>query len=235
MICLCDYRTPRAALASLKKRGFEIIQLPPDPSLPEPVNGHTDLLLFIIAGHLLIRESYYFTALTDVDDLCKKAGLKRMISTEEADTEYPRDCGLCAAISGNNIIYCEKSADKKLLRLGIAHGYSLLSVPQGYTKCSCAILADGSVITSDEGIARVTRDAGIDTLLISAGHIDLPGYNYGFIGGASGLCENTLYFCGNIKAHPDYEKIEEFAEKHCTKIVSLSEERLYDVGSLIFI
>lgn len=235
MICICDYRTPRAVLNPLKERGFDIIQLPPDPSLPYPVNGHTDLLVFIIEGYLLTRESYYYTALADIDKLCKKARLKRMISTEEAGAKYPRDCGLCAAISGKNIIYCEKSADRKLLRMGIARGYSLLNVPQGYTKCSCAILADGSIITSDEGIVRVTRAAGIDTLAVSAGHIDLPGYDYGFIGGASGLCGNTLYFCGNIKAHPDYEKIAGFSEKHKTEIVSLSEERLYDVGSLVFI
>lgn len=235
MICLCDYRTPSCILDSLKERGFDIIQLPPDPSLPEPVNGHTDLLVFIIEGYLLTREKYYYSALSDIDKLCKKARLKRMISTEEAGSKYPRDCGLCAAISGNKIIYCEKSADPKLLRMGIANGYSLLNVPQGYTKCSCAILADGAIITSDEGIARITRAAGIDTLLICAGHIELPGYDYGFIGGASGLCGNTLYFCGDIKSHPDYEKIKEFAEKHVTEIVALSSEPLYDVGSLVFI
>ncbi len=158
-----------------------------------------------------------------------------MITTEKAGANYPLDCGLCAAISGNNILYCDKSADRKLLQMATAYGYSLLRVPQGYTKCSCAILADGAIITSDAGIERVTRAAGIDTLLISAGHVDLPGYNYGFIGGASGLCGNTLYFAGRIEDHPDYETIKDFSEKHGTELVSLGDEKLYDVGSLLFI
>ena len=38
MICICDYRTPSGVLDSLKKE-FEILQLPPDSSLPEAVNG----------------------------------------------------------------------------------------------------------------------------------------------------------------------------------------------------
>jgi hypothetical protein len=235
MICVCDIRTPRSVLDSLNERGFDIVQLPPDPSLPDPVSGHSDLLLFIIDGYLLTREDYYLTAPADIDRLCKKARLKRMITTEKADAKYPHDCGLCAAISGQNLLYCEKSTDKKLLRLGTAYGYSLLSVPQGYTKCSCAILADGAIITSDEGIERVTRAAGIDTLLISAGHVDLPGYNYGFIGGASGLYGNTLYFAGRIEDHPNYEMIMDFSKKHGTELISLGNGKLYDVGSLLFI
>lgn len=235
MICVCDIRTPRSVLDSLKERGFEILQLPPDPSLPDPVSGHSDLLVFIIDGYLLTREDYYHQAYVEIDRLCKKARFKRMITTEKAGAKYPLDCGLCAAISGKNILYCDKSADRKLLRMATAYGYSLLRVPQGYAKCSCAILADGAIITSDEGIERVTRAAGIDTLLISAGHVDLPGYNYGFIGGASGLCGNTLYFAGRIEDHPDYEAIKVFSEKHGTELVSLGDGKLYDVGSLFFI
>jgi len=235
MICVCDIRTPRSVLDQLKERGFEIIHLPPDTSLPHPVCGHSDLLVFIIYGYLLTREDYYHKSFVEIDRLCKKARLKPMITTEKAGAKYPLDCGLCAAISGRNILYCEKSADRKLLRMGTAYGYTLLSVPQGYTKCSCAILADGAIITSDEGIANITRKAGIDTLIISAGHVDLPGYDYGFIGGASGLCGNTLYFAGRIEDHPNYETIREFSRKHGTEILSLGDGKLYDVGSLLFI
>ncbi len=234
MICVCDYRTPRGVLDSLKKE-FEIIQLPPDPSLPEAVNGHSDLLIFILEKHLITRKSYYRSARNEIDLICEKGNLGLILSDTQAGDIYPNDCGLCAAISNNKIICRKLSADVQILRLASSLGYTVLDVPQGYSKCSCAVLADGAIITSDRGIVKIALKSGIDTLLISEGNIDLPGYPYGFIGGATGLGGNTLYFCGNIKAHPDHNAIEDFAYKHNTKCVSLSEERLYDIGSLFFI
>lgn len=235
MICICDYRTPHRVLDSLRERCFEIIQLPPDPSLPAPVNGHADLLLFILDRFLFTRRNYYAIARKEIDAICRTAGFDLILSDKKADNAYPDDCGLCAAISGNNIICRETSTDPALLSLAHNSRCSILNVPQGYAKCSCAILADGAIITADRGIAKITQRAGINTLVITPGYVDLPGYDYGFIGGASGLCGKTLYFCGNIEKHPDHEKIMEFAKKHNTDVVSLSDEHLYDVGSLIFI
>ncbi|MBQ3228557.1 MAG: hypothetical protein IJB43_08245 [Clostridia bacterium] len=234
MICVCDYRTPKGVLDSLKK-DFEIIQLPPDTSLPEAVNGHSDLLIFKIDNKLVTRKSYYRTAKDKIDLICDKGGLELVLSETKAGDKYPSDCGLCAAVSGRKIICRKASTDVEILRLADDPGYNLLNVPQGYSKCSCAVLADGAIITADRGIAKVTLENGIDTLLISEGNVELPGYAYGFIGGATGLCKNTLYFCGNLESHPDHTAIEEFARKHSTKCVSLSEEKLYDVGSLLFI
>ena len=234
MICVCDYRTPKGVLDSLKK-DFEIIQLPPDTSMPEAVNGHSDLLIFKIDNKLVTRKSYYRTAKDKIDLICDKGGLELVLSEAKTGDKYPSDCGLCAAVSGKNIICKKVAADGEILRLADDFGYKVINVHQGYSKCSCAVLADGAIITADRGIAKNTLENGIDTLLISEGNVELPGYAYGFIGGATGLCENTLYFCGNLESHPDHTAIEEFARKHSTKCVSLSEEKLYDVGSLLFI
>lgn len=234
MTCVCDYRTPRCVLDSLKK-DFEIIQLPPDNSLPEAVNGHSDLLIFKIDNKLVTRKSYYRTAEDKIDLICEKCGLELILSNAEAGDKYPSDCGLCAAVSGRNIICRKASVDEEILRLADVLGYNLINVPQGYSNCSCAVLADGAIITADRGIAKVTLENGIDTLLITEGNVELPGYAYGFIGGATGLGGNILYFCGNLESHPDHAAIKEFASNHNTKCVSLSDEKLYDVGSLLFI
>ena len=234
MICVCDYRTPAGVLDSLKKE-FNIVQLPPDPSLPDAVCGHSDLLIFRLENYLITRKSYYHKAKKEIDLICEKASLELVLSDADVEDKYPKDCGLCAAVSADKIICKESSADSQILRLANSLGYKVSDVNQGYTKCSCAILADGAVITADRGIASVTLKNGIDTLLISEGHIDLPGYSYGFIGGATGLCDNKLYFCGDIKTHPDHESIENFAKKHGTECVSLCCDMLYDVGTLIFI
>lgn len=233
MICVCDYRTPQGALDALKKF-FDIIQLPPDTSLPEAVNGHSDLLIFKLDNKLVTRKSYYRTAKDKIDIICEKCGLELILSDAESGDKYPNDCGLCAAVSGRNIICRKASADEVILHFADDFGYSVLDVHQGYSKCSCAVLADGAIITADRGIAKVTECAGIDTLVVTPGHIDLPGYDFGFIGGATGLCGNKLYFCGNLNFHPDHIAIKEFAQKHNTECISLSDEKLYDVGSIFF-
>jgi hypothetical protein len=234
MICVCDYRTPASVLDSLKKE-FNIVQLPPDTSLPEAVCGHSDLLIFRLGNHLITRKSYYPAAKGEIDFICEEASLELILSNSEAGKKYPKDCSLCAAISGDNIICRKASADSEILRLADSLGYKVSDVNQGYSKCSCAILADGAIITADRGIAAVARENGIEALLISEGHIDLPGYSHGFIGGATGLCGSKLYFCGDLKTHPDSEAIEAFAKQHNTECVSLCNGNLFDVGTLIFI
>ena len=209
--------------------------MPADPSLPDPVNGHTDLIVFYHDKSITVRTDYYAKNRELIDGICSKRYLSKWESDSISGNKYPFDCGLCATVIGNNFLYCDKSTDISLTERFGASGYKCINLPQGYVKCSCAILADGSIITADKGIEKITKAEGIDTLLISPGHVDLPGYDYGFIGGASGLCGNTLYFCGNLDLHSDCETIKEFARKHGTDCVSLGENRLYDVGSLIFL
>lgn len=71
---------------------------------------------------------------------------------------------------------CKSSADKLLC----------VDVPQGYTRCCLLPVDDTSFITSDIGIANALISAGADVLVIEKGHIELTGFNYGFIGGCAG-------------------------------------------------
>ena len=87
------------------------------------------------------------------------------------------------------------------------------------------------VITQDKTIYEALQKDGIPSLLITAGHIALPGYDTGFIGGASlALAGNTTAFFGKIEDHPDYERIRAFAEGLGATLLSLSNEVLTDCG-----
>jgi hypothetical protein len=85
------------------------------------------------------------------------------------------------------------------------------------------------------GIANKLRNLGVNVLLIEPGHISLPPYEYGFIGGASGVCGDKVYFLGNIKLHPDGERMEKFIRDAGLIPVNLSDEPLVDLGGLMFI
>ncbi len=224
MICICDSRFDLQC-------DLEVIKLPRDPFLSVRVGNHTDLLIFILEDTLITRRSYYAIANREIDRICREGNLKLMLSDEVSGEKYPLDCGLCAAVAGKTVICRKRITDPEILKLAREKGYSVVNVRQGYAKCSTAVLADGAVITADTGIAKAVRDS----LLIREGYIDLPGFGYGFIGGASGLYNDTLCFCGKIEDHPDYEAIKDFAQKHGTKLCSLGEHKLFDVGTLFFI
>ena len=75
----------------------------------------------------------------------------------------------------------------------------------------------------------------IDVLLIEKGHVALDGFEYGFLGGASGCIENTVYFNGDLSKHPDFEKICRFIESQNCRVRYFEGEPLADIGSVIYL
>ena len=96
-------------------------------------------------------------------------------------------------------------------------------------------MSEKAAITADPSLHKALTENGADTLLVRPAEISLPGYDRGFIGGCSGTTEDTVYFSGNIALHPDGELISEFCARHGKSAVSLSDEPLFDGGSLLFI
>lgn len=149
---------------------------------------------------------------------------------------YPNNVCLNALQLKNKLICRIRSLDEKVKEYCQKHGYGLINVKQGYAKCSCAVVSDHAIITADNGIIRSLEDNPIDVLPIGKGSIRLDGADTGFIGGASGYDKDrkTLYFCGNIKEHPDYNSIKRFCNEQDTQIVSLNDDHLTDIGGIIF-
>jgi len=123
-----------------------------------------------------------------------------------------------------------------------------VDVPQGYTRCCCLPVDDSSFITSDHGIAKALSSYDIDVLLIEKGHILLPGFDYGFIGGccghvmthpatdsctASASADKVIVFNGDLTMHPDHRRIIDFIEAHGIKPVWFEDEPLMDIGSVL--
>ena len=100
---------------------------------------------------------------------------------------------------------------------------------QGYAKCSTAV-CDRGIITADETIYSACCENGINALKITQGNVKLSGYEYGFIGGASGIIDGKLTFFGDIRKHPDYLKIKEFCD-----FDYIPDFALTDVGTIMCI
>ena len=104
---------------------------------------------------------------------------------------------------------------------------------QGYTKCSTCIVNNHAAITSDVSIAKALNVEGVDVLLLPSGDILLPGLNYGFIGGATGLlCDNVLAFYGHLDHYLYGKEVLKFLNKHKVEPVFLRNGKLIDRGSI---
>lgn len=184
---------------------FESIRWMPDNPLLEPrLAGHVDLSILKAGAQDLIVSSGLDSSF--VNSLTN--GDYSVLVLDAAGNNYPEDAGLCICHTGKYTLYNPKTANRiarKRLN-GI-----LIAVTQGYTKCS---------------VCRV--------LHIQHGFIELDGFDYGFIGGATfKLNDETLAFTGRIDHHPDSVRIMQFLETQGVRPVFLTPRKIFDIGSAI--
>lgn len=146
---------------------------------------------------------------------------------------YPAEAAFNAACTGRYFIHNMKITNPRLLTAAQAAGIELIHVPQGYAKCSTVIIDEESIITYDRGIEKACSIAGLNVLLITPGHVQLPGHKTGFIGGCSGRIGDEVVFNGNLSAHPDFENIHTFIKNHGLKCTWFDQYPLTDIGSII--
>lgn len=220
---------------SLRIRGFEPILLPPLASLPEAISSHPDTLIFRLGNTLVISADYCERAGYIFSDLREQEpNIIINVTSDELGKAFPSDCVFNALVVGEHIFCRVGSISEAVTALSKKAGLSMVNVKQGYPACS-AISAGGGIITADEGLLRAARSLGIKAFAIELGHISLPPYEYGFIGGACGVFDGKIYFFGDYRLHPSAKAIEDAARALGFTPISLSDEPLLDLGGMIFI
>lgn len=195
-------------ISSAVKRacGIDVLPLEPYDKLDLPVASHADMLVFAFEGAVFCYNDYYLNNKSIFDE-AEKCGYKIIRVKSECDRKYPNDISLNVLKIGDALIGNLKHTAPEILRLAEEKCYKLINVKQGYSACATLVLNDKNAITADPSIYNALKLLGVDVLLINPNGIDLEGYNCGFIGGASFVFENTVYFFGDIKSHPSYNEI----------------------------
>lgn len=234
-LALLGEDAPQEIADALRALGFSVLRLPCDARLATPVRSHADMLMLPV-GKVVFTSSEYLSVAEDIFKALESLGYETVSCNAEIRSDYPHDVAFDALVLKSAIIARLDSLPDEIKTYATNMGISLLDSKQGYAKCSAVSVGESAVITADKNIARAVEAAGADALLISAAPeaIRLDGYDYGFIGGASGVLEDTVYFTGDISSHPDAERITEFCKAHEKKIISLSSEPLNDVGGIFF-
>lgn len=225
---VCAYDS--SLYAALMEHGVSAVSPGQSMLIHNATQNHSDMLCTHLGGRYFI---------VDRDNEFIKAGLQGLgfnvvMGQAPLKGTYPGDCPYNCVIIGKRLLCNTETVDQSLLRYCTNNRFEIIHTEQGYTKCSTCIVGDEAVITSDLSIYTALKGK-VDLLPVEIGHIELPGYQYGFIGGATGLIDkNKLAFAGDLSLHPSYERICAFLSNHHVEPVSLLPgEALRDVGSIL--
>jgi len=228
---LLDYRTSEVEKENLYKNGYEPLVVPQSEALYYAVCGHPDMLLHILdEKNILVHKDMDLSFI----NILKSLGYNIFLSENSIKSKYPFDILLNGVQINNMFLHNLKYTDNQLLTL--LKGKKFLDVKQGYSKCSTAIINNTACITSDIKICEILKSFGIDVLLIPPKYIELPGLDYGFIGGTCGLLGNgTIAFFGTLEKYKYGKEVLSFLIKHDVKPIFLSNSHLIDRGTLFCI
>lgn len=230
----CD--APKTVIISLESMGFSPCVLPSDGRLPQPIRSHADMLIFSVGNTVFCSDSY-FSKNKNIFEHIAEYGYKIQRCNVDISDKYPCDIAFNAFYARNKIWGNIPFIAKEIRDYAKTHGIDTVPLKQGYAKCSAVLLGDGALISADSGILRAAQELGFSTLKIenSPDAVSLSGYDYGFLGGASGVYEDNVYFTGNINKHPRSESIVRFCREHGFEPVSLCDGPLTDIGGIIFL
>ncbi len=210
------------------KKDFEFTLLAPDKLIAEPVQHHADMILTIFDGKLFCHKSYYEENNDIIDRIADFGGLSVITSQCIRDCHYPKDVAF-NTLTLNDKLLCKKSNICPELA-----EYDIINTKQGYAGCT-AIYAADTVITADPATASVCKKEGIPVYRISGEDILLPGYDTGFIGGACGVCGDTVYIYGDPTTSKSGSQLAEFCQNKGLSLVSVFDGPVTDIGGIKFI
>ena len=237
MLALLDHRAPMEAEVHLIQYGHRVLRLPSHPDLPSPVSAHVDLLLFFAPNEILCTRDYFEIAKEELSIIAEASKKPLRVLDKELGNEYPSDVLFNAASVGAALFCYPKAAAGEIL--ACYESNKIIAVKQGYTKCNLLPVDERSLITEDPSIASAARNRGFSVMQIPPGHVELPGYDTGFLGGCSSFAPyqiiNEIFFCGDLDKHPQAEEIRQFCKQRKKEPISLGDFHLLDVGTIFLI
>ena len=226
-IAVLDPRTPHAAKERLKKLNYHVAEVPLHKKLQNPVKGHADMMFFACFSGSRPQIAYE-PCLENIAALLRQNGYRCLKGSPIQSSKYPKNIIYNACSIDGCIIHYRGNIEKNIKMLKAKH----VLVNQGYSKCSIVPVNKKSIITSDKGIKEAWENSGGKALLVSPGHVKLPGYKSGFIGGTAGVTKRSVFFVGRLAFHPDAQAMRDFISKAGKNIIELYNGPLYDVGTV---
>lgn len=213
---------------TLNSLGIKVIKTRQHSKLYNAVKYHPDMQLFHAGGDKVICDYEAATTVSQIfpnQNICLGKGVSE---------KYPYDIGYNSARVGQFILCNKAFTDRNIIEDAENKGLQIIDIKQGYAKCNLCIIAENSVITSDSGIKSALAKFPVDVLFVEDNSILLKDFSHGFIGGSTGkIAPDKLVINGNIKFHKNYKEILKFTKKHNVEIISLNNDYIEDIGSIL--
>lgn len=214
------------AVEFLSRKGIRLHPISLDSRLYEGISGHSDIVGCPVFLTTIIEKEVYMRHQAVLSHF------NIILGESVLEQRYPYDIWYNVALFGKVAIH-SKYIDPVIKEKLKTEKIDSIVVKQGYAKCSIVVVDEKSIITSDIGIYQACKDR-LNVCLVSVWRdIFLWGMEYGFLGGTCLTRGTEIYFTGNITRHPDYLKMRRFAEKRGVQLLSMSKERLMDVGGFL--
>lgn len=176
-IAIVNPDSSKYIIKSLKSIGLVPVKIPKTGLAAKPIAGHPDLQIFVYKDKIFCHPDISLSFLKKIEH----AG-EIIICQTRLKPEHPSDTAYNIACTRQFAFHRKGCTDNIIRERLEADNVELIHTRQGYSKCSTLVM-DEAIITADRSIHESALSAGINSLQITPGCIDLPGYKYGFIGG----------------------------------------------------
>jgi len=228
MKIICNKNIPKEVKKRLESFG-KVLYFETKGITYPAISNHPDIFMCLIVNELVIAPN----TPVGFKVLLNNSNVKFTEGKNLVGNNYPKTAGYNAVVTDNYLIHNLKITDTKILEL--CADKQAIHVNQAYTRCNLLPLKDDSFITSDKGIYDTLISKKTNVLLVNPQGIELPGFDYGFFGGACGVYRDTLFIVGSLDRFADGEKVRAFLINMGYEIIELYDGPLFDCGSLVVV
>ena len=209
---------------------FNVIKLELSEDVYEEISGHSDIFFCKINNKVISSPNAKYES----EEFLK--------GNLEVKNKYPEDVMYNVCQIGNKLI-ANKYVDKKIIEFWKKQNEenNIITVNQGYTKCSISVTGENSCITSDVGIYKKLIEENINVSLIEENRIflldkksNLSKMN-GFIGGATFVFNSKFVLFGDFRKlkQSNQEIIKENLKSNNLELIDFKNLEIIDYGGAI--
>lgn len=232
-ILIADPRTPDDEVRDIEALGFTLVAAEYLDYLYEGVKGHPDLQFAPVRDRLICHRELSKVKLRELQG----HGIECIPSVSQISLPYPRHVILNASIGGGALIHRLDITDGALLEEAIRQDLKLISVRQGYGRCSTSYIGERCFVTNDSGVAAALSENGFRVFISPYGDVELEGFDYGFLGGCLSMVrsgsDRFVIVSGNLNEYVMGGELREFILSSGAIPIEVGKGRLKDRGSVL--
>jgi len=215
------------ALKKLEKYG-EVVLFETQGITYNAIQNHPDIFLFQLnASTAIFAPNIPENFLNNI----AISGLHVIKGEKPVGSTYPQTAIYNAVLTAHYLIHNLSITDNIIKQN--CRDVLQLNVHQGYVRCNLVALPNNTYITSDSGVFKTLKNAGLPALYVNSENIVLKGFSHGFFSGCCGVSKEYFFITGFLKYFSEKSDIEQFIEDAQLQLVELSSEKPVDIGSIL--